>query len=56
LLRYPKQAAAALDTIFLAQLPQALNDVGRRSAIAKLIADWIVANPAAALAAGLAVK
>ena len=55
LMRDPKQAAAALDNIFVAQLPGALSDATRCPAVAKVIASWIAANPTLATAAGLAV-
>jgi len=55
LMRDPKQAAAALDKVFLGELPTALSDAARRPGVAKIIVDWINANPALATAAGLAV-
>ncbi len=54
LMRNPKQAAAALDTIFLNELPTALSDASRLPAIAACIRAWIVANPTLAANAGLA--
>ena len=52
-LRDPKQAAAVLDSVFASELPLALSDAARRSAVVKTIGDWIAANPAMATAAGL---
>lgn len=53
-LRDPKKAVALLDGVFAAELPGALSDAARRATVAKLISDWITANPALAAAAGLA--
>lgn len=55
LMRNPKQAAAALDAVFLNELPAALSDASRVTAIAAAIAAWIKANPTLAANAGLAV-
>ena len=55
ILRDPKQAAAALDAVFINELPGALADATRRAAIAKVIADWLAANPTLAVGTGLAV-
>ncbi len=55
LMRNPKQAAAALDAVFLNELPTALSDASRVMAIAQCIAAWIKANPTLAANAGLAV-
>ncbi len=52
-LRDPKQAAAVLDNVFIHELPLALSDTGRRTAVAKAIGDWVAANPAGAVAIGL---
>jgi hypothetical protein len=54
LMRDPKAAAAALDAVFIAQLPGALSDASRVTAVAGAIKAWVAANPTLAAAAGLA--
>jgi hypothetical protein len=53
LMRDPKQAALALDGIFTAELPGALADANRRTALAKVLTAWITANPTLAASVGL---
>ena len=50
----PKRAAAALDAVLLDEIPPALSDPIRVTAVAKVIASWIAANSTAAASAGLA--
>jgi hypothetical protein len=50
----PKSAAIVLDNVLIGELPGALSDATRITAVAKAISAWIAANPALATAAGLA--
>ena len=49
----PKQAAALIDAMFYAELPNQLADLGGRAQVLKTIGDWAVANPDLVKAAGL---
>jgi hypothetical protein len=51
----PKQSAAMLDEMFMAELPDRLASLPSRPLVLKTLGDWAVANPEAVKAAGLAI-